>query len=422
MPILFPPRSRARKAAHQLAGILAFASMWQTAGAEEGDTSMFSFGAFGTLGVVHSSEHLADYTDTIFQANGAGYTRSWSPDVDSRLGAQVAANFLPQLSAVLQVISEQNYDGSYTPHVEWANLKYQPTLDLSVRVGRTVLPSFLVSDSRKVGYANPWIRPPVELYGLVPVSQSDGIDVSYSVHAGDWINTVVGLYGRNNQDSPTGGSADAKHIWNISDTIEHGPATLHFTYQQLHLTVDSLDAFFDAFRQFGLQGIDLAEKYDVDNKLVSFIGIGGLYDAGRWFGEGEWGNADFHSAFGRSTAWYISGGYRLASLTPYLTYALVKADGNTSDPGLSASGLPPALAGAAAGLNAALNSILGAAEAQRTISLGTRWDFYKNVDLKLQIDHTRLAAGSPGSLMNLQPGFQPGGTVNLFSAAIDFVW
>jgi hypothetical protein len=46
----------------------------------------------------------------------------------------------------------------------------------------------------------------------------------------------------------------------------------------------------------------------------------------------------------------------------------------------------------------------------------------KNVDLKLQYDHTGLGAGSPGTLINLQPGFQRGGTVNLFSAAIDFLW
>ena len=74
------------------------------------------------------------------------------------------------------------------------------------------------------------------------------------------------------------------------------------------------------------------------------------------------------------------------------------------------------------GLNAALNAILGSIPAQSTTSAGVRWDFMKNVDLKLQCDHTRLDKGSPGLLINLQPGFKPGGTVDLFSAAIDFIW
>ena len=89
-------------------------------------------------------------------------------------------------------------------------------------------------------------------------------------------------------------------------------------------------------------------------------------------------------------------GYRLAKLTPYLTYAAVKADGETSSPGLNSSLLPPSLAALAAGLNAGLNAALRATAVQRTISLGVRWDFAHNVDLKLQFDHTRLGAGPGG--------------------------
>jgi len=48
--------------------------------------------------------------------------------VNSLIGAQVAARFTPQLSAVLQIISEQNADSGFTPHIEWAFLKYQFTL------------------------------------------------------------------------------------------------------------------------------------------------------------------------------------------------------------------------------------------------------------------------------------------------------
>jgi hypothetical protein len=129
-----------------------------------------------------------------------------------------------------------------------------------------------------------------------------------------------------------------------------------------------------------------------------------------------------HSALGASTAWYGSGGYRLAKFTPYLIYGAVRADSKTSDPGLNVTALPPFLMGPATGLNAALNGILGAIAVQKTLSVGTRWDLVRNADLKLQFDHTRLGAGSPGVLSNLQPGFKPGGTVNLLSITIDFVW
>jgi hypothetical protein len=392
------------------------------AAAEDPGASMFSFSGFGTLGVVHSSEHDADFTSTIFKPNGAGYSHDWSPDVDSLIGAQVIANFSPHLSAMVQVISEQNYDNNYRPRVEWANIKYELTPDASVRVGRTVLASFLVSDTRNIGYANPWIRPPVEVYSLVPIDSSDGIDASYRWHIGDLVQTFVGTYGVTSSTQPTGGNAEARRQWNISDTLEYGAATLRIAYQRANLTLDGLHTFFSAFRQFGPQGDVLANKYDPYRKPLEFIGIGAMYNPRDWFVTAEWGTSQFHSVLGESTAWYASGGYRLAKFTPYLTYGALKANSNTSDPGLTVSALAPYLAGPAMGLNAGLNAILGSIAIQRTTSVGLRWDFIKNVDLKLQYDHTDLGMGSAGTLINVQPGFQPGGIVNLFSIAIDFVW
>jgi Gram-negative porin len=392
------------------------------AAGEDPSASIFSFSAFGTLGLVHSSEARADFTDDIFEANGAGYTRQWSPSVDSRVGGQIIASFTPQLAAMLQIISDQNYDGSFTPHVEWANLTYRFNTDLSMRVGRIVLPSFLFSESRNVAYATPWVRLPVELYSLVPVSSSDGVDVSYALHSGRVIQTLVGTYGATNSTLPGGSSTGARRQWTISDTIEFGSLMAHLTYQQANLTVSSLHTLFGAFREFGPQGNALADTYDPYNRRLTFLGIGAMYDPGSWFLAGEWGTTDLHSVFGKSTAWYASAGYRLGKLTPYLTYGELQANGNRTDPGLPVSELPPFLTVPATGLNAALNSLLGSLADQRTISVGTRWDFAKNVDLKLQYDHTRRGAGSPGTLVNLQPGFQTGGTVNLLSIAVDFVW
>jgi hypothetical protein len=384
---------------------------------------MFSFSGFGTLGVVHSNDHDADFTsNNIFKPNGAGYSHDWSPDVDSLIGAQIVANFTPRLSAMLQVISEQNYNKTYTPHVEWANIKYELTPEASIRVGRTELASFLVSDTRDLGYANPWVRPPVEVYSLVPIKSSDGIDASYKWHIGNVVQTFMGTYGATTTKQPMGGNADSRRQWIISDTLEYGAATLRIAYQRATLTLDGLDTFFGAFGHFGPQGVALEAKYDPYRKPLEFIGIGAMYNPRDWFVTGEWGTSQFHSVIGESTAWYVSGGYRLAKFTPYLTYGALKANSNTSDPGLNVSALPSYLAGPAMGLNAALNAILGSIPVQSTTSAGVRWDFMKNVDLKLQCDHTRLGAGSPGLLINLQPAFQRGGTVDIFSATIDFLW
>jgi hypothetical protein len=403
--------------------LLALALYSAGARADDPGTSMFSFGGFGTLGVVHSSENQADFTSSTIRPNGAGHSHAWSADVDSLIAAQVTANLNPQLSAVLQVVSEQNYDNTYRPQVEWANIKYQFTPDISIRAGRIVLPAFLVSDYRKVGYANPWVRPPTEVYSLIPISSSDGVDASYRVYVGEFINTVQGTYGQSEPKLPAGGgTAKAKNAWGISDTAEYGAATVHITYHRTNLTLESFKPLFDGFRQFGPEGNAIADKYDSNNKPFAFIGLGAMYDPGGWFVMAEWGATDSHSVIGKRAAWYASGGYRLGKFTPYLTYAQAKAESNTSDPGLTLSALPPFLAGPAAALNGGLNVSLGTVPVQKTISIGGRWDFAKNAALKLQFDQTRIGAGSPGTLIDIQPGFQPGGKVNVFSATIDFVF
>jgi hypothetical protein len=381
--------------------------------ADDPDMPMFSFSGFGTVGVVHSSEDQADFTSSFFKPNGAGHTRAWSADVDSLIAAQVTATFTPQLSAILQVISEQNYDNTYRPHVEWANIKYQFTPDLSVRAGRIVLPTFLLSDTRKVAYTYPWVRPPLEVYGLLPISNSDGLDVSYRLHRGELVNTVQANIGKEDiKLAHNGGTAKVTRTWGFSNTTESGPLTARITYQKFYATVPLFNSFFDVFRQFGSQGVAIADKYSIDDKPFSIYAVAASYDPGVWFVMSEWGHLDSQTVLGKRTAWYVSGGYRLGKFTPYVTYARAKAS-PLSDPGLTVDPF---------GLNALLNSTLSVNPVQNTLSVGGRWDFMKNADLKLQFDHTDIGAGSIGVLSNTQPGFQPGGKVNVFSATIDFVF
>jgi len=118
----------------------------------------------------------------------------------------------------------------------------------------------------------------------------------------------------------------------------------------------------------------------------------------------------------------VSGGLRVGAFTPYATYARLKVDSNTSDPGLPLHLLPPEAQPVAAVLNATLNQFLGIFPRQSTLSLGVRWDFAKNAALKLQVDRVDVADGSTGTFGNIQPGFEPGKTVRVISAAVDFVF
>ncbi|MEA5097676.1 MAG: hypothetical protein VB032_03985 [Burkholderiaceae bacterium] len=380
--------------------VLCALSLCGTAFAEEqaptplgdAEAAMFSISGFGTAGLAHSSEHKADFMATDLQRHGVGYSRKWSTEVDSRAGVQLTGRFTPELTGVLQVTSEQRSDGSYDPKVEWANLKYQVTPDLSIRAGRIVLPTFILSDSRKVGYASPWVRPPVEVYGLVPLTRSDGVDISYRKRLGEVTNTVQLSYGESSAQVPSegkvnsvGGEVTGKNAWGIIDTLEYGNATLRLSYIKADLTITPYKTLFDAYRQFGALGLSqanaIAEKYDPDNKPFYTLAVGASYDPGRWFVMGEWGVISTDSVYGKRSAWYVTSGYRFGKFTPYVSYAQARLNSNASDPGLSLAYVPPAYRTTAAYLNGELNEQLGAAPVQKTISLGMRWDFAKNVAL-----------------------------------------
>ncbi len=415
--------SRKRLPTRQAAILFALFVLAQS-GARGDEASRFKleFNGYATLGVVHSDEDQADFLGSLLLESGSGYSRSWSLEVDSRVGAQLTATFTPQLSAVVQVVAEQQVDGDYTPHVEWANLKYQVTPDASVRVGRIVVPTFMVSDYRKVGYANVWIRPPNEVYALVPLTANDGVDASYRLLAGSFAHTFQASVGRSDLELPDGGTAEARDAWGLVATTERDAWTGRLAYQRTHLYIDSYNTLFDAFRQFGPEGAAIADRYDADGGPFQFLGAGAQYDPGDWFVMAEAGSVRADSVVGDRTAWYVSGGYRWAKLTPYLTYSAVRTDSERSDPGLTVGAYPPALAGVITGLNAALNGLLASSPVQNTVSVGVRWDFMQNLDLKLQYDHSRLGAGSAGNLGNIQPGFRPGGSYNLVSIAADIVF
>lgn len=381
----------------------------------------WSFDGFGTFGFVYSNERHADFLGSRFDRQGAGHSRRLSPEVDSRLGVQVTAGFTPSLTGVVQLVSEQNHDGSYTPRVEWANLKYDITPEFDVRVGRMVLPTFLVSEYRKVGYANPWVRPPQEIYRLVPVTNFDGIDFSRRFHFDEITATVRGGYGWTDADIE-GGNVKARNAYSLMATLESIDWTWFARFSRNELTVDAFDPVFDGFRMLGPAGEAVADRFEVDGSLADVWSLGWRYDPGNWFSMGEFARANTRSVLGDVDGWYVSSGYRHGNLTPYLTVAGNHVRSPTSDPGVPVAGLPPGLADTATMLNSVLNDILGMAPRQKSLSLGLRWDIVPRIALKAQLDHIDLARGSTGVLDNVQPEFDPGGSVSLFSLSMDFVF
>jgi len=342
-------------------------------------STLFSISGFGTLGVTHSSLSTADYSSTAFEPNGAGHTRRYDLQDDSLIGVQLTAHITDKLSAVLQIVSQHSYDNSYTPHVEWANIKYAFTPNFSVRVGRIDVPTFANSDYRDVGYANPWLRVPVEVYNANPITHSDGLDASYRFRVGPTVNTVRTMVGVSSFHTPQG-PLDIKgtDLVGVFDTIEYGAFTGHFGY---------------AHGQINLRGFPPGYNF----QSAASYSLSVAYDPGKWFVQAELGRVTVNNITPGYVNGYITGGYRIRSFTPYVTYAQSHSLGR------------PTITG---------NPNLG----QQDASIGVRWDVAKNIDLKAQFDHVWMPSDSAGSLINMQSNYRLGSGTNVASLALDFVF
>jgi hypothetical protein len=363
-------------------------------------TPSFKLSGFGTLGMAHSSSDQADYVTSITQPNGAGFTRDWSGNPDSKLGVQADVNFTSQFSGVLQLVSKNQYDNSYTPNVEWANLKYQATPELAVRVGRIALPFFMHSDTRLVNYTQPWVRPPIEAYMVNPNTSNDGVDVMYQAKWGGVTHNLQAFYGVNNVKIPGGGNAKGNPNWGINDSAQIGDLTVRASYAYSKVDIPGFQPLTDLAAMGGL-------NYPATKLDFNTLALGATYDPGKWFVMGEF--IDFRGeSFAQGVqAWYVSGGYRFGSVTPYVTYASSRNHTkNETAPGFA---------------TAIVNSIVNNENAQDTLSLGVRWDFYRNMSLKGQYDRIDLGTNSTGRFGNVQPGFAGTGS-DVFTVSVDFVF
>ncbi len=379
--------------------------------AADASASMFSFSGFGTLGAVHSDEKNADYVGSVFQPNGAGLTRSVAYGVDSKLGAQINARFTDKLSGVVQVLAQHQYDNSFAPRIEWANLQYQFTPELSARVGRIVMPTLMISDSRSVGYANHWVRVPQEVYTVASITSNDGVDVTYRHRiGGSAVNRLNAFYGTSTARVPSG-AAESDPSWGVNDTLEIGSLTLRagFVRTKLNLVTPQIAPLLG-----GLAAVSpaLAQQYKLDGMSVGNTTLGAMYDPGQWFAMAEFAALHGDGLMPDSNSWYVSGGYRFGAWTPYVTYAQVKAKIEAQGP---VAGVPAALID---GVNATKHLM---SSTQKSLSVGVRWDVARNTALKLQYDRLDVGTNSRGTLANAQPGVQFG-KVNVVSLAVDFVF
>ena len=355
------------------------------AGAVElfGDT--LELNAYGTLGMARSSLDSPQYRTASNNRYGIG--DSWSGLLDNRVGAQMTLNFNSDLSFILQSLIRRNGEDQVHPQTTWAYLRWRPNEHWETRLGRIRQPLFLITEEFDVGYAWPWVRPPVELYGLAGESTwVDGGQLRYRMPLGDYTFSIDSHYGQFSLDRDPYYKLKNTYSTGVAVSLSDANLTLRASVVQAHVQLD-------APRLQGLQALiyqqnpQVADDYAVDDiPKQNYANLGLRYEDGDWLVMSEYVRLWLNTrSLPDKQAYYLTVGHVFGDWTPYITYARQDVLSSLHEYRLT---------GRAA---AATNALLANNNTdQHTYSAGVRWDFSPGMALKAQLDQVHQQPPSVG--------------------------
>lgn len=380
----------------------------------------FSLRGFGTLGGPYNFDGQAGFIRNNSQPDGArGDGVGW--DIDSRLGLQLDWKPREDFSGALQLVSRYRYDGSFTPDVTLAFLKYAFDPDLEMRVGRIGIDFNFQADSRDAGYTYLWVRPPVEYFGQSFMSHGDGFDLTATHGLGEGILQGKLYAAQASETVPTaaGNEYELDGSALVGGYLQYQRLNWQFRigYRVFQLENETpADPLLTLVQDTGVpDAIAFAQKARIAGKRFNLFDIGVAYDQGplqsqlfiKRFSSESITFPDYISGF-----WSV--GYRIGSWTPYLVYSRIKSEQDSYATGLP--DIPPFDA-----LNARVIQALSPYQFdQQTFSLGVRHDFARNADFKLQLDFIRNDRLPSALWTDSDPDWD--GRATVLSATLDFVF
>lgn len=360
------------------------------------DDGRLTLSGFGTLGLVHSDNSEAEFLRDIGQPKGAG--EGWSARVDSLLGAQLGWRFDPRWDLVVQGISRYHDSGNYRPELSWAFVRYRPDPVLQLRAGRLGWDVFQLADSRYVGYAYPWARPPVDQFGMLQLTHIDGADVTFKQPLGSDL-VLLKLYAGSSDSrihvvDDLIADFDADAVYGGHLDYEHGPWRLRTSYTEVRSDVDYAGSIVNEIDSLQVPGLD--GEREIERALgfsrLRLFSLGALYDSGPLQVQAMWNRSRTARHHGRIDSALLSVGYRVGQVTPYVAHS--RAMTSSTNPDVTDID-------------------------QRTWTFGTRFDVARDIALKVQLD--RIDTRRPGFLWRGDSDWE-GGWSSIFSLGLDFIF
>jgi hypothetical protein len=329
------------------------------------------FSGFGTLGGTVTDEDIAEYRTDMTQFEGASSSTDWG--LRSKLGVQLTYKSGDYWSFTGQALAKRRGDQDLDPDLEWLFASYHPASWLDLRAGRLVLPVFMLSDSRPVGFSQPFVEPPPLVYINASLSQFDGIQVINRLNTGSGVLSIQTSAGSADVELAVVGppiKIEIDDILNINVTYEWG----------------------DWLWRLGTQRSDVNPEpnFVFPDFEDTFTGVGLHYDNGKLLLMTEYLERSTEPGFADANSHYVTLGWRFGKWLPSVTFAEYKLD-----------------------------SEVLSIENREATALTLRYDVANNMAIKAQWEE---ASPENTTWLNIYPEFLMGEKRNVYTLSLDFVF
>lgn len=390
---------------------------------------------YGTLGYVQDDRNdIVAIRDVSQRPHGDLGRASWKRD--SRLGLQAEYKVNATIDLVGQAVFRDQVSPTLDHTIELAYVAFKPTAQFDFRIGRMGYDAFLMSDTRNVGYAYPWVRPFTEYYGWIPLFSVDGIDGAYVIPLDNAQWRLKAQIGQSRTGIPIGNDKlDFKgdDVLNLTVSRQSGPWQIkagysRFTSANEASAVGLIDlqnglgeiakATAGAMPAISAEANDLRKNLSFKNSQITYATLGAAYNDGTWLIQGELARTTSENKLiPHGSMGYGVVGYRLGDWMPFLAFS-------ASRPGKALRGADKdwSLIGQAATQATALTVLNSTRMDQQTLSLGTRWDFHNQAALKLQWDSSRIKAQGYGLVFKDPALERRSSHMNQLTLTLDFIF
>lgn len=322
----------------------------------------FRLNGFATVGASTVLEPGQEFRAYTFQKDGVRKGEVNLPN-NTLFGLQGDVLFNRRFSATVQGVAYNTRENDYDVVADWAYFSYLTGIGLTLRAGKFRLPLFNSSELTYVGYARSWVRPALPFYGIAGFEHYTGADLIYRFDTDALSLGFEFGAGRGKESStpPDGGERrfDSNDLFIAKATVDGSFFHAGITY--FHATTRMR-----ASNGASGRNIDITTLTQMVSTEAELHFGDASVDAGFGYGWTQNTMPDEMLA-------YVGGAYQMDAWRPYALYASKTFDHKPADRSDPPPGAPP------------LRSEPGYV-AEHTFSLGLRYDFMDNADIKFQAD------------------------------------